>query len=273
MSVRFEEKGLFSGNMLIQIMGCLISVVFVLVFYVLLITPLATSGMAAQSFGKFHSISTLNKLAIILKDTEQMICLMLMCWALFLIFYRFHILRHEQRNYAKDWIPENQILTPSFLDELLNKLDKILNSDQSFYGFLPYLLASGIRRFKKTNSLQETTDCIKGRIDVAADKMDSELSMIRYIAWAIPSIGFIGTVRGIGTALSRADEAVSGDITGVTSALGVAFNSTLVALFISIVLMFLIHLLQARQEKFAVQVETYCRESFLDLLTVDKVKE
>lgn len=30
-----------------------------------------------------------------------------------------------------------------------------------------------------------------------ADEMDSEMSMIRYIAWAIPSIGFVGTVRGI----------------------------------------------------------------------------
>ena len=69
-----------------------------------------------------------------------------------------------------------------------------------------------------------------GRIEVAADQQESELSMLRYLVWAIPSIGFIGTVRGIGVALQRADEALTGDISGVTSALGVAFNSTLVAL-------------------------------------------
>ncbi len=38
--------------------------------------------------------------------------------------------------------------------------------------------------------------------------------MIRYISWAIPSIGFIGTVRGIGEALAQADKAVQGDIAG-----------------------------------------------------------
>ena len=34
--------------------------------------------------------------------------------------------------------------------------------------------------------------------EAESDRLDSEMSMIRYIAWAIPSIGFLGTVRGIG---------------------------------------------------------------------------
>ena len=55
---------------------------------------------------------------------------------------------------------------------------------------------------------------------------------------AIPSIGFIGTVRGIGEALSQAHVAVEGDIAGMTASLGVAFNSTFVALVVSIFLMF-----------------------------------
>ena len=73
--------------------------------------------------------------------------------------------------------------------------------------------------------------------------------MIRYIAWAIPSIGFIGTVRGISDALGQAYKAVEGDIAGVTASLGVAFNSTFIALVISIVLMFFMHQLQLLQER------------------------
>ena len=61
--------------------------------------------------------------------------------------------------------------------------------------------------------------------------------MVRYITWAIPSIGFIGTVRGIGDALGQAYKAVEGDISGVTVSLGVAFNSTFVALVLSIIMM------------------------------------
>jgi biopolymer transport protein ExbB/TolQ len=74
--------------------------------------------------------------------------------------------------------------------------------------------------------------------------------MIRYIAWAIPAIGFIGTVRHIGDALLQAHKAVTGDITGVTSDLGIAFNATFVALLLTIVLMFFLHQLQQSQEQF-----------------------
>jgi biopolymer transport protein ExbB/TolQ len=89
------------------------------------------------------------------------------------------------------------------------------------------------------------------------DRLESELSMIRYIAWAIPSIGFIGTVRGIGAALGEAHKAVEGDIAGVTENLGIAFNSTFVALVISIVLMFLVHQLQLLQERLVFESQTY----------------
>ena len=91
-----------------------------------------------------------------------------------------------------------------------------------------------------------------------AERSESELSIIRYIAWAIPSIGFIGTVRGIGDALAQAHQAVSGDITGVTQSLGVAFNSTLIALLISIVLMFIIHQIQLMQERLVLGAGRYC---------------
>ena len=82
--------------------------------------------------------------------------------------------------------------------------------------------------------------------------------MIRYITWAIPSIGFLGTVRGIGQALGQAHKAVEGDITGVTQSLGVAFNSTFVALLISSLIMFLLHQLQLAQERLALDAEEYC---------------
>ena len=86
--------------------------------------------------------------------------------------------------------------------------------------------------------------------------------MVRDLIWAIPAIGFIGTVRGIGQALSQADQALAGDIAGMTESLGVAFNSTFVALLISIVLMFLLHQLQRLQDSMVTDTQGYC-ESFL----------
>ena len=87
--------------------------------------------------------------------------------------------------------------------------------------------------------------------------------MIRYIIWAIPSIGFIGTVRGIGEALSQAHIAVEGDIAGMTASLGVAFNSTFVALVVSIFLMFFLHQLQLMQDLLVLDSHEYCNKNLL----------
>ena len=92
--------------------------------------------------------------------------------------------------------------------------------------------------------------------------------MTRYIIWAIPSIGFIGTVRGIGEALGQAHRAVEGDIVGVTVSLGVAFNSTFIALVISIFIMFLMHQLQLAQERLVLDSQNYCDVSLIRHLQV-----
>ncbi len=91
--------------------------------------------------------------------------------------------------------------------------------------------------------------------------------MVRYIAWAIPSIGFsapcavsawpwAGPPRG------------QGDIAGVTASLGVAFNSTFVALVISIVIMFLMHQLQLIQERLVLDAHSYCDQHLIRHLQV-----
>ena len=81
------------------------------------------------------------------------------------------------------------------------------------------------------------------------EQLESKLSLTKYILWAIPSVGFLGTVRGIGEALGKAGEAMAGDISGIASSLGVAFNSTFCALFVSLLLMFISYLLQGREER------------------------
>jgi len=86
-------------------------------------------------------------------------------------------------------------------------------------------------------------------IDNLYDTFQLELSFIRYISWAIPSIGFIGTVRGIGDALSKADEAISGNISNMTESLGIAFNSTFVALLLSILLTLVLTRVETKQDK------------------------
>ncbi|CAM2069356.1 MotA/TolQ/ExbB proton channel family protein [Sulfidibacter corallicola] len=86
----------------------------------------------------------------------------------------------------------------------------------------------------------------------------TEYTLIDYIVWGMPSLGFIGTVLGIGAALGDADKVVratnaveqAGAISAVTSLLGVAFDTTLVALICGLPLTALIFALRAKESKF-----------------------
>ena len=133
---------------------------------------------------------------------------------------------------------------------------------------LPEAMLAALHRFHATSSIQDSANAVKERAELTADRLDSSLSLVRYIAWAIPAIGFIGTVRGIGLALAYAEDAIKGDIGPVTTALGLAFNSTLVALLISMALMYFMHIVQSRQESFVIETQTYCRNKLIDVMKV-----
>ena len=136
-------------------------------------------------------------------------------------------------------------------------------TDEDRERLLPRTLLMALRRFESTKDVQNVAESVKAACDSENDRLDSELSVIRYIAWAIPSIGFIGTVRGIGEALSQAYLAVQGDIAGVTESLGIAFNSTFVALVISIIVMLCVHQLQRVQEQLVIDSQTWCDEHLI----------
>ena len=279
MSLRNPERGLFSVKGILFSLGLIASFIFVGVLYEGLIRPGANRAALAESFG-LEGTQSPSGLFVILKDYEQQICLSLLLWGMMLICYKFALLITEGKVLARfspeiegtgtepevDLLGGQQSIDRKQAGTISKEIEQRIQSDDLKNKILPYVMARGLERFHMTGSVPEATETIMGRIEIAAEQQESELSMLRYLVWAIPSIGFIGTVRGIGVALRRADEALQGDISGVTSALGVAFNSTLVALIISIFLMLLIHLLQSSQEGLILRLQTFCREQLIDKL-------
>lgn len=281
MSLRNPERGLFTVKGLIFTLGLAASFICVGVLYSGVIRPAAERAALASSYGVEAGTAHSN-LFIVLKDYEQQICLSLFLWGLMILAYKFFLLRSEVSVLRRfdtdpdaggnppevDLRPDAAGITRERAAQLAETIDAKSDAPDLRDTILPYVMARGLERFHMTGGVTEATDTIMGRIEVAAEQQESELSILRYLVWAIPSIGFIGTVRGIGVALRRADEALQGDIAGVTAALGVAFNSTLVALIISIILMLLIHLLQGGQEGLVLRLQTFCRERLIDRLSV-----
>jgi len=192
-----------------------ISLIIVHIFYLAVINPLAFEYMA---LAKESNTSPERHFSVILKDPEQKICLILFLWSLIIGGFNYFLLKDDYKSLEKNNDP--------LLAELNKKIDSD-TSDKEIYSIL---------------------------IENKFDLFQLDLSFIKYISWAIPSIGFIGTVRGIGEALSQAAEAIDGDITGMTTSLGVAFNSTFTALLLSIILMFFITRIEYKQDNLIVML-------------------
>ena len=255
-----------------NIIALVVCVVAVHITYIGYIRPQASLVLeASRQAGQ----SAPRHLVVILKDYEQEICLILMLWGMFLILGKCLAILREQYLFSVDLLEES-----AEEPEETAEAEAAEDSPGEFHGLnsalktlealppdiretpLVKTLMTSLRRFLITQDVQNTSDAIESSVEALALKQDAENSMIRYLIWAIPSIGFIGTVRGIGQALSQADQALAGDIAGMTESLGIAFNSTLVALLISIALMFMLHQLQRLQDNLVVDTQDYC-EAFL----------
>jgi len=196
-------------------------------------------------------------LVTILKDYEPETCVILSLWALFIIGYKASGILRIRKLLETELLslPPGVRILPEDSREYARQIESLPSSTQQ--ELLPRALLSGLHRFGATRSVQDAASAVRDTCMQETDRLDSELSMVRFAAWAIPAIGFVGTVRGIGESLQQAHKAVEGDVSGVVSGLGTAFNATLVALSLSIFVMLCLHQMQLRQERAVLDTSDY----------------
>ena len=257
-----------TNEMFFQLIALLLSIIIIHTIFVTLVRPNADSTIqrhaAMAAAGAEYEVP--RSFFIVIKDLEQESCFILMFWSLSIMGYKTRTAIREKAmlDLPLISIAEGTRVLPDDAGQLARPLQS-LPSPQGSY-LLPRAHQTALSRFEVTESVQFAAEAVSTVCDTENDRLDSELSMIRYITWAIPSIGFIGTVRGIGAALGQAHEAMQGNIAGVTSSLGVAFNSTFIALLISMVVMFFMHQLQLMQERLVLDSQSYCENNLLRFL-------
>ena len=262
-------KNIFERELLFQLIALCLAFLFVHGLYVLLVRPAAEEALILQAALQ-NAGETVESRSfwVVIKDYEQESCFILMFWALSIMGFK------ALRNVREKALFSLELLT---LDEatkvlaedsrqLSRPIEALPESAQDY--LLPRVLLLALQRLGAGSSLQEISEAVHDECEIESQRLDTELSMIRYIAWAIPSIGFIGTVRGIGDALANAQEAVQGNIAGVTASLGVAFNSTFIALLISILIMFFSHQLTLQQERLVLEAQRYTDRKLLRRIKV-----
>jgi biopolymer transport protein ExbB/TolQ len=246
----------------------LIVAVLVHIAYTFYVRPVAAGWAAREKVQQAANADykPQRSIWVILKDPEQETAIILGIWALGLAVMKLRALgqQHAQLDAGLLRVPAGFRILPADVREYTHKLEQLPLGQRNL---IPArTIHRALKRFGETSNVQDAATTVHDYCESEAARLDSELSLIRFCVWAIPAVGFVGTVRGIGEALAGAQTALRGDTGPVTSGLGVAFNSTFVALIISIVLMYVIHELQLRQERLVLDTELHVDDTVISNL-------
>jgi biopolymer transport protein ExbB/TolQ len=256
-----------------SISALLLAVIIIHSIWTLIIRPRAEAVLSQRitvvnSQDIKHQVIQLRSVYVILKDHEQELCVILCLWSLLLLGRQAFLTNRDRKLLDRDYVKigEAQVVLPEDARVYSRPLEALPRVEQD--GFLPRLLMVAYNRFGATRSVQDAAEAVRDECDFEAASMDTKLSMVRFTAWAIPAVGFVGTVRGIGAALQEAQGAMGGDISGVTMGLGITFNATLTALVSCIIVMFWMHQLQQFQDRLVLDARTYVDRQLLRKLRV-----
>jgi hypothetical protein len=212
---------------------------------------------------------TPERLSRLLLGPEQIACYCAFTWAAFILLSRYLEVRRQRRAFDLDLLPTD--VGVCILPEDARLLKRKVEQMSARGG--PYLLANMLRlalgKYAISRSGRDVSETVRMQADVDMGRMVSGMAMVHYLAWAIPAIGFLGTVRGLATSLTLGGETerqIADFIKQATTHLNVAFDCTLVALALSLGVMFMLHWVQRDEEALVIDCQQYCLEHLVTRL-------
>jgi len=223
-----------------------------------------------------HTVGTYLRALFTERSWPQYVTTFMMFWCLALLVMKVINIRKQRRamliqalpdDIGDEINPQNLIL---FHNHVLNFPKPLRNT------FIINRIRKALEFFYVRQNNPEVAQMITAQSDVDANKVAGSYSLVKVFLWAIPIMGFIGTVLGIGTAIGGFGGVLGGEagdldaikepLMEVLSSLGVAFDTTLLALVFSILLSFPAAALQNSEEDLVTDVDEYCIDNLLKRL-------
>ncbi len=244
----------------------------------LLISALLVGGIAlplwqwaapAESSIDYWKKWTPARLTKLLLGPEQIACYFCFTWAGLMLLNRYREVIQQRSAFRLDLLPtaEGSRILPEDSRPLGRKLDAAVRNRPLI---LAKMISMALTKFAISRKAIDVGEVVRSQAEVEQSRLVTSMGMVNYLTWAIPAIGFLGTVRGLAGGLSNfrnvnpADKAANARLMEtVTDQLGIAFDCTFVALALSVVLMYLLHVVQKAEEMLIIDCQQYCQEHLL----------
>jgi len=195
------------------------------------------------------------------------------CWAMAILYLKFKKLRHQQSALLLDVLPMrlgkeiNVVNVARFIDHVYRLPRKLRDS------LMVNRIRKGLELFEIRANNAEVAKMMANQSDIDSARIGGSYTLPRAFLWAIPLLGFIGTVLGLSQAIGGMNFAnvedvgkIVSSINNVTSGLGTAFDATLLGLVLAMILNFPLNSMAKHEDDNLNRIDAFCNEVLMPRL-------
>ena len=204
-------------------------------------------------------------------------CVSLFFVALWALLLKLPLIRRQRTAFELQLLPEavDARIEPTDTRRILDRIQRLDRNQRSL--LLVTRVRQAMLRLNQLGTAEKLDDLLRYRADSDEAAMDSSYAAPKFIIWAIPVLGFVGTVIGISNGVSAFSSLIQNasdldglreSLKGVTYGLGQAFETTMIALCMSLILMLVMSMMQRWEDGLLAAVDDYCMENLLHKIGV-----
>jgi biopolymer transport protein ExbB/TolQ len=193
--------------------------------------------------------------------------LILFFWAITALFIKSRKLEFQRRALSLAAVPQQPdfILNEATARTVLERLHSLVDNPRHF--ILLNRIERALSNLHNIGGLGEVADILRSQAQNDENQIASSYTMISGVVWAIPVLGFIGTVQGLSLAVGNFGKTLQAgaevarlkqSLLGVTGGLSTAFETTLVGLVAALIIQLCVSFLQQRETEFLDECNDYC---------------
>ena len=162
------------------------------------------------------------------------------------------------------------ILSPNTVDQVMQNINHMVEQPKQF--FLFNRIIGALSNLKNIGMISEVSDILRSYNEQDEEAVETSYSLLNGFLWAIPVLGFIGTVQGLSVAIGEFGsvlqqggnmDALVGSLQTVTGGLATAFETTLVALVLALFLHLCATAMRKAEAELLYACSEYCNQNIV----------
>ena len=193
-------------------------------------------------------------------------------WSMLILWFKRAKLRLQQKALRLRVMPEqiDFVLSVDRVSEVLHRLYEVCDDPKRFV--LLHRIEVGLSNARNLSRVVDLGEILRTQSDHDESVMETSFNLIRGLVWAIPILGFIGTVSGLSIAIGGFGRVLTqtedpskliGSLQGVTGGLATAFETTLLALIAALLVQMAMTFQKKQEEEFLDECTEYCQREVL----------